>query len=284
MPDARSFSVATDPLSTRTISAEPTSPSSPVIENEFSTYRAISRGAVFAAIFGLLSLFCFADPWSFLAFPVLAIVTGVLADRRIQRFPEILTGRKLAQAGIAMGLCFSLMALTLGTVQRFVYSRSAAKFSEKYVEILQKGTLGDMLWYGINPKSRLETTPEKILEQSRAKAADPEGGGMAEMRNGPYKRIMSRIATGGDQHIEFVRIENVGMNEDKPFAMALFKIHGPVSKEFPEEEQLIGAVLKSLNDGSEFPWWVEEIQFPFKSTDSLAPAPKPVDDGHGHAH
>jgi hypothetical protein len=210
-------------------------------------------------------------------------VTGIVADRRIQRYSDILTGRNIAQAGIAMGLCFGLMAFTLVTVQRFVNSRSAARFAEKYVAILQKGTMGDMLLYGIDPKSRQTTTPEKLMEQYRAKAADPATGGMAEMRNGPYTRIMSRLASGGDQHVEFVRIENVGAIEDKPFAMALFKIHGPKSKEFPAEEEFIGVVLKSLNDGSESPWWVDEVQFPYKPS-TYAPAAKAVDDGHGHAH
>jgi hypothetical protein len=275
--------VATDPLTTPAIAAEPTSPSEAVIENEFPTYRAISRGAVFALMFGILSLFCFANPWYFAVFPILSIVTGVLADRRIQRYSDILTGRKIAQAGIALGLIFGLMAFTLTTVQRFVNSSSAARFAEKYVDVLQKGGLGDMLWYGLDPRARQTTTPQKVLEQFRAKAAESEGNPMAEMKMGPYTRIMNRVASGGDQHIEFVGIESIEMAEDKPLALALFKIHGPTSKEFPDEEQYIGAALKSLNDGSESPWWVDEIQFPYKPS-SYAPAAKPVDDGHGHAH
>lgn len=275
--------MATDPLSTRTIAAEPASPSDAVIENEFPAYRAISRGAVFAAMFGALSIFCFADPWYFLIFPILAIVTGVLADRRIQRFSDVLAGRKIAQAGIAMGLSFGLMAFTLTTVQRFVNGRSAARFAVKYVDVLQKGTLGDMLWYGIDPKNRQATTPEKVLEQYRAKAAESDGGPMAQARTGAYTQIMNRLASGGDQHVEFVQIENVAMEGATPAALAQFKIHGPTSKEFPEEEQIIGVVLKSLNDGSDDPWWVEEVYFPYKPS-TYVPAAKPVDDGHGHAH
>ena len=275
--------MSTDPVSS--IAAEQSLSSAPVNENEFSSYRAISRGAVFSVLFGLMSLACFASPWSFAAFPILAIVTGVLATRRIRRFPDILTGEKLAQAGITMGLCFGLMSVTLYSVQRYLYARSAAEFAKGYVTILQKGTLGDMLLYSIDPKSRQTTTAEKMLEQSRARASDPASSGMAEMKHGPYQRIMSRIASGGDQHVEFVRIDKVTMSEDKPLAWAIFKIHGPPSKEFPEEEELIGTILKSLNDGSDDPWFVNDIVFPYKPESELAPTePAHADDGHGHAH
>ena len=273
--------MATDPLSTHTVEAEPTRSSS-IIENEFPTYRAISRGAVFAVLFGLASLACFADPWGFLFLPILALITGVLAIRRIRRYPDILTGEKIAQFGITMALIFSLAALTINTVQRFIHTRSASRFAEQYVTVLEKGGLGDMYFYGLPPKARSATTPDKLLEQARAKEADPSRGDMAEMKYGPYKRIMNRIASG-NQHVEFVQIENLGMSEDKPFALALFKIHGPTSQEIKEEEQFIGVVLKSQNDGSEDPWWVEDVQFPYKPS-SYAPAAKPVDDGHGHAH
>jgi hypothetical protein len=273
--------VATDPLTTSTITAESTAP---VIENEFPSYRAISRGAVFSALFGILSLFCFADPWDFLILPILAIITGIFADFRIKRYSDILTGRKIAHAGIAMGLMFGLSAMTLDTVQRFLYSRSAAQFSENYVAVLQKGQFKDLLYYAVDPKRRKTTTPDKLLEEHRSRTSDAQASAMAEMRYGGYQRLMSRLASGGEQHIEFEGIDRVGMDEDKPYALATFKVHGPTSKEFPEEEQRIGALLKSLNDGSESPWWVDTFSFPLKGTADLAPTPKPVDDGHGHGH
>lgn len=277
--------MATDPQIPHAVAAEPApaSASTPIIENEFLTYRAVSRGAVFALMFGVLSISCFANPWTFAFLPILAIVTGVLADRRIQRYSDVLTGRKLAQAGIALGLIFGLMSFTLYTVQRYINTRSATQFAEKYVDILQKGTLGDMLLYGLAPQIRESTTPQKLMEQFRARSADEEQGPMLEMKQGAYTRLMNRVASGGDQHVEFVRIEKVDMVEDTPYAVALFKIHGPTSKEFPDEEQYIGAILKSQNDGSASPWWVDEIHFPYQPS-SFVPAAKAADDGHGHAH
>ena len=79
-----------------------------VIENELPAYRAISRLAVFSLIFGFLALFSFAH-WFFYLFAVLAIVAGIAANVTIKRYPDMLTGRGLASAGIAMGLIFGLV-------------------------------------------------------------------------------------------------------------------------------------------------------------------------------
>ena len=82
---------------------QPRPVASTVIENEIPAYRAISPLAVLSLVLGLLSLLCFTDP-SFLVVAALAVTAGLLADRKIQRMPDVLTGRRLAQAGVALGL------------------------------------------------------------------------------------------------------------------------------------------------------------------------------------
>ncbi len=67
------------------------------------------------------------------------------------------------------------------------------------------------------------------------------------------------------------------------FALALFEVHGPGSKEFPEKEQFALAILKGLREGKQYEWWVEDIRFPYKPRTYVAPTKAP-DDGHGHAH
>ena len=89
-----------------------------VIENELPTYRAISPRAVFSLICGILALFSLAHPF-FYVFAVLAVVLGLSADRNIQRYPDMLTGRGLAKAGAAMGLIFGLGVFTVTTVQGY---------------------------------------------------------------------------------------------------------------------------------------------------------------------
>ncbi len=109
----------------------------PVIPNQLPAYRAISVGAIFSLFFGILSIFSFAH-WSFYVFSILAIGTGILANRTIRRYPDMLTGGSLAKAGITMGLIFALVSGTYTGVQSYVQTRAAESFAKKYVEILKR--------------------------------------------------------------------------------------------------------------------------------------------------
>ena len=67
------------------------------------------------------------------------------------------------------------------------------------------------------------------------------------------------------------------------FAFALFEIHGPGSKDSPEQQQFALAILKALPKGKQYEWWVEDVRFPYKPRRTWRP-PSLADDGHGHAH
>jgi len=108
------------------------------IENELSTYRAISQLAIFSLICGVLALFSFAHLF-FLAFAILAVVFGILANRAITRLPDMLTGRRLANAGMALGLVFGLISSTYTIVQSLVLTREAQQFGQKYRRFSRKG-------------------------------------------------------------------------------------------------------------------------------------------------
>src|SRR5262249_3478299 len=136
------------------------------IENQIPTYRAISPEAVVSLICGVLAILSFAH-WSFLICAVAAIVLGVRADRKIVRLSDVLTGRGLAQAGIALGLAFGLSAITLTVVQDWILARAASKFGRLYETVLAKGTLEDNLWYGQPPQARTGKTPEQIAKELR---------------------------------------------------------------------------------------------------------------------
>ncbi|MDZ4782715.1 MAG: DUF4190 domain-containing protein [Planctomycetia bacterium] len=72
------------------------------IDDFSEPYRALSASAVVSCVLGLLSILAFADFWLGLI-PLLAIVTGVLAWRKIARSPEEYTGLRLAQSGVTLG-------------------------------------------------------------------------------------------------------------------------------------------------------------------------------------
>lgn len=66
------------------------------------SYRALSAAAVVSCVLGVMSILAFADFWLGLI-PFLAIVLGIVSWRRIAQRPDELTGRRLAQVGVALG-------------------------------------------------------------------------------------------------------------------------------------------------------------------------------------
>lgn len=258
--------------------AEPSA--GPAIENELPTYRAISSRAVFSLICGILALFSLAHPF-FYVFAVLAVVLGLSADRNIQRYPDILTGRGLAKAGAAMGLVFGLGVLTVTSVQGFIMTRNATSFANHYVELVKTGEIPDILLMNIPPGQRKGMTAKDVTE--KMKSSKREESAMMEMKNGPIKNLKKRVAQNG-QDFHFVRIEAEGDEGLTHVALALFEVHGPTTKDFPAEEENALAIMKGVAGEKGMEWWVEELRYPYKPATAALPASKPADDGHGHAH
>ena len=141
--------MAIDPNVTRT---NPESKPASAIENEIPAYRAISPLAITSLILGALSILSFAH-WFFLSFAVAAVVLGFLADRKIGRFSDVLTGRGFAQAGIGLGLIFGLAAVTTSAVQGYLRTSAATRFATAYAQVLQDKSLEDALWYQAPPEA-----------------------------------------------------------------------------------------------------------------------------------
>jgi hypothetical protein len=268
--------VATD-QKTSEVLAEPAAAS--VIENELPTYRAISPRAVFAVIFGFLALFSLAHSF-FYVFAILAVVLGLSADRSIQRHPDMLTGRGLARAGAAMGLVFGLGIFTVTTIQGYFVTQNAVQYANHYANLIRSGGLGDVMLQNIPPHQRGGMTGSDVLEKmSKAKREDT---GMLEMRNASIKNLKRRLEQK-DQELHFVRLEAEGGEGLTHFALALYDVHGPASKEFPQREEHALAVMKGVpSETNGMDWWIEEVRYPYKPSSAVVPEGKPVDDGHGH--
>jgi hypothetical protein len=275
--------VATDQKSRLTIDDLAEGP--PAIENELPTYRAISTRAVFSLICGGLASFCFAN-LSFLIFAILAVGLGFWANLAIKRHPDMLTGRGLANAGIALGLVFGLVAATYSGVQGFVLTQAATKFGREYAEAVQSGSLGKMLWYNLHPDMRKNKSPDEALHDYES--AKTKERMMIEQRTAPMQSLRKRLTASKDETFHFVDIETQGLDEGQGkqlgyYATALFEVEGPGNKDFPEKKQYALAVFKGRTKGRHFEWWVEDVRFPYLPRTFKAPD-KPVDDGHGHAH
>ncbi len=256
-----------------------------VIENELPAYRAISRLAVFSLIFGFLAIFSFAH-WFFYLFAILAIVAGVAANMTIGRYSDVLTGKGLASAGIALGLIFGLAAGTVATVESYVRNREAEKFVKKLVVMLKAPSPGEAFWWGHHPDMRKEKTPIQYVHEVEA-AKGKERMAM-DQRFGQLSRIRARLAAAPGEDIHFVKIESTGVDDGRGleigiYALAVFELEGPATKEFPETQQFAAAFMKARTKGKQYEWWVENFMFPYQPS-SFVPAGKPVDDGHGHAH
>jgi len=270
--------VATDHKSSNVLS-EPTE-SSP-IENELPAYRAISSRAVLSVLCGILAVFSIASPF-FYIFAVLAVVLGFTADWNIQLYPDILTGRGLAQTGAALGLIFGLGIFTVSSVQGFVHARNAESFAKNYAEVFKTGDLAHLLWLEIPPVQRKKVSAEDVME--KAQSAKKKEAMMYEMKNGPLRNLKKRLDASKDQEIHFVKLEGEARDGLTLVALALFEVHGPESKDFPKKEEYALAVLKGTSEsGKGYEWWVDDFQYPYKPATAALPE-KPVDDGHGHAH
>lgn len=77
-------------------------PESEFLEGEGS-YKALSRGAIFSLVLALLAIPLAAVP-AMLTVALFASVLGLLAIQRIRRYPDELTGTRLAAVGVALGL------------------------------------------------------------------------------------------------------------------------------------------------------------------------------------
>ncbi len=263
------------------IDSNPTSPkpgldSISAIENEFPTYRAISPQAVVSLVFGAVSVLCFMH-WFFLVFAVAAIVLGAYADRKIQRVPDVLTGRGLAQLGIALGLVFSVSALTIALVQDVILLRSAQRFARTYQNTLKDGPIENAYWYHQNPLARKTLSVEEAAKA--LKKSDPR---MFEMSMAELVALKKRLDSSPKPEFHFVKIENHGLEGLNAIASALYKVHGPESGTNPDNEEFALVILRGQPINRRYEWAVESVKFPYKPN-SFVPEEKPVDDGHGHA-
>jgi len=267
--------VAIDPNVTRTdVESRAASP----IENEIPAYRAISPLAITSLILGALSILSFAH-WFFLGFAALAIVLGFLADRKIGRFSDVLTGRGLAQAGIGLGLIFGLASVTTAAVQGYLRSSAATRFATAYAQVLQDKPVEEALWYQVPPEERKTKTPGQVAKEMREGTPDP---GAFEMQTGALRQLKDRLEKDKDTKVRFSKLESHGVDGLTAFATALLELTEPDAKHDHGEEFAL-VLLKSDNTKGRFEWRVDEFQFPYKPA-SFVPASKPVDDGHGHAH
>ena len=250
------------------------------IENELPTYRAISWRAILSVLLGILALFSLAHPFFYLC-AVLAVLLGITADWNIQRYSDILTGRKLAQTGVALGLIFGLGIFTVTTVRAIVRSRHAASYAKYYAEALKTASLPELLMLEVPPSQRGSVTSEDHMKRFEStKRKDPT----LEVKLTPIRSLKKRLDSSKDQGIHFVKLEKEGTEKLTYIALALFEIHGPETNEFPQKEEFALVRLHGSSEGGKgFEWWVDDVSYPYKPSTATI-IEKSGGDHHGHGH
>jgi hypothetical protein len=251
----------------------------PAIENEIPSYRAIHPLAVVSPILGALSLLSFIH-LAFVVAGVAAILTGARASRTIRRMPEVLTGRGPAQAGIALGLVFSLSAITIGQVQALLLTREVRRFAETYRQVLESGDRDLTFYWTLFPAGRAGKAPREAIPLIK------EGMGSHahefEERYGAFEKVLSRLnAPGGTIRVD--AIEGQGVDGVTPYAAVRLRLTGGAGSGGAPAEEFALLLLRAHRVHRRDRWFVEDLRYPYQPS-SYAPAPKPVDDGHDHAH
>ena len=103
-------------------------------------YRSVSVLAVCGLVLGLLSVAALAHPGAWV-FPGLAITFCLLALIRIGQQSDVLSGRKLAVAGLLLGLFFGVWATTRYFSERWIVTEQAQDFVEDWLQAVLDGDL-----------------------------------------------------------------------------------------------------------------------------------------------
>lgn len=230
----------------------------PANENELPAYRAVSRLAIASLVFGISSILAFVAGY-FALFGAIAIIFGLMAQRNIRSLPDTLTGSRMADAGIALGLLFSLSALTVTIAQSWIINREATRFARTYVEALRSGSLDDVLFLEIHPESRKTKSKAELLADLRQGMRGP---GMMDMQTQAPRDMIKRLASTPGQTVELGKIIDhitLGMDAYVEFLL-IFK--GPKSQEFPAEIQYGIVRFQGVPDGRTFAWKALFSKFP----------------------
>ena len=121
---------------------------------------------------------------------------------------------------------------------------------------------------------RKDKTPTQYLQE--VEAAKGKERMMIDQKMGPLNKIRARLTAAPGEDIHFVKIESTGVDDGRGlelgiFALAVFELDGPGSKEFPEKQQFAAAVIKARTKGRQYEWWVDSYIFPYSRALSCRP-------------
>ncbi len=246
----------------------PVSPGSePQLGDELPAYRAISAWAVASFVFSLISIISFLN-LVFLIASILAITAGAIALRMIKTYPDLLTGARLANFGISVGLICGLSSSTIQGVQWWTIGSQSMNFARLYVEklaLLKDSTddqaLAEVFYFQYPAEGRAGKTPSDIFAEI-GNAAENQ-----EIFNDPryvvVQEIKRRLNSSPDQTVKLGRILERGRFKGVPIVYISLEFEGSPSKGIPEKERGL-LTLRGILGGGPNDWYVSEVRYPLK--------------------
>ena len=197
--------------------------------------------------------------------------------------PDVLTGRPMADAGIAMALVFAVSSVTVGVASEAMMNYQAGQFAKVYAGVLKNEPLAVAVWYQQPLAYRKAKKPDELLEElQKAKSAAPGKPDPYTERTASIRRLKERLKGQGEE-IHFSKVESKYADGLTQYINALVEVDGPGSAQFPEKEEFaLLELVKGMNGSGD--WMVKEVRYPYKPASAVAAPVHADDDGHGHPH
>ena len=241
-------------------------------DDDLGSYRSLSTCAVLSLILGLLSLLSFAPTNLFLwIVPPAAIVTGVIALRQITTAPDVWTGRRLAQLGIALAVVCAGGAIGERCFTYTRIARNGRAVADRFIGKLKEDEIEAAFWLTI-PHDQRQIAVGKRADELPSQAEERYGNFRSEIESGAASLNRSDVT------VEFEGIEATGNEHGVDFASLVYRIHSPTG----DSRVLIIASASAFDshDTYERSWIVRSHKFDYTAGSFVSPAAS----GHGHAH
>lgn len=194
-------------------------PSAPAAEfGDYAQYRALSAMAVVSGVIGLLSVTALLD-WTLCVLPIVGIVTGAMALKKIRSNPAEYTGELFALAGSVLSMAFLAGGVSWHS---YVYATEVPPDHERInYDMLQPDPSTPNQ---IVPPSAEQLDGKKIF--IKGYVYQPSGGQMTDLKQFVLVRDKGQCCFGGDPKLTDMILVKLKGKLTAEFNMHVIKLAG----------------------------------------------------------
>jgi hypothetical protein len=204
---------------------------------EYARYKAVSTAAVASLVVGLLSLLTFLDFW-FAFIPVVGLVLGAVALKKIRANPEELTGEPVAKLGLALNLVIGIAG---PATLLYIYATEVPDWAQRisYAELQpDKAVPGEVV-----PPSVRELDGQKVFIKGFIFPDSQKDG----IRQFVLCRDKGDCCFGGDPKLTERILVTLAEPNTIGFSEKMFKVAGTFHFKPTQAPGTLGAVLYHLD-------------------------------------